>query len=546
MKKLFLAFWLLLLPVISLSNDTPVKFHLRHEADDRYNLQIAIADGWIVYGPKVSDIGIPLTITAKENIAQLVASFPESLEKQDKIGDEEFIYGYYEGELNIPLTITTAHEHAKLSVALGACSNVCIRVDHDIAFKAPGKAHTGCGLWYYLVLAIIGGLILNLMPCVLPVITLKILNILKYSSKNKKEVLQSLAAMVAGIFVSFFILAIITLTLKHYGHEFGWGFHFQNPKFIYFLCLIVILYASNLWGDFELSVPSSLNSSLPRGYGNISSSFFSGAFATLMATPCTAPFLTTAVSFALSGSALEIMVIYLGIALGFASPYILVMLFPGAIKYLPKPGKWLASLQKFFAILLIITAVWLLYILFGQLGATALSTLVGFLILIKFVITSHFTPRVRSLTLAVLIYLSFTLPFALAAIEASKQQEHLWEEFDPNKLEAYVHEGKIVFVDITANWCATCKFNKFFVLGRSDLMEFFQAHQVVLMRGDLTNPNPVVSDFMRKHNRHGIPFNLIYANHSMTPKVMPELFSKQDIENAIITLENMSVKEIAD
>lgn len=350
---------------------------------------------------------------------------------------------------------------------------------------SPVPAVETPNIWAMIVFALIGGLILNLMPCVLPVLALKSISFIKHGGGTPSGVRLSFLATSAGIIFSFLVMAAIIIQLKSIGMSVGWGVQFQNPLFLIFLIAILALFAMNLLGVFEIPLPRFLADRLSwtQGHGSLTKDFFSGAFATLLATPCTAPFLGTAVGFALASGAFEILAIFLALGVGLAAPFLLIAMFPKFATLLPKPGAWMENVRKFLGVLLAVTGLWLGYVLYNQ---------------------------------------------TLAPAHAEVQQENdKWEVFDEKKIPELVAQGKIVYVDVTADWCLTCQVNKKFVLDTPEIQAALNNGRVVKMKADWTKRDETIGAYLKSFMRYGIPFNVIYSQVSPQGVPLPELLSKE-------------------
>lgn len=406
-----------------------------------------------------------------------------------------------------------------------------------------------------LALALLGGLILNIMPCVLPVLSIKLLGAVKHGGRNSREVRQSFLASVGGILVFFLLLAGLTIAGKHAGQAVGWGFHFQSPQFLTFLTVLVLLFAANLLGWFEIRLPAWLNThiyevtdhGMLRHRHHLWGDFATGIFAALMATPCTAPFLGTAVGFALSRGEAEIFSIFMMLGLGLSLPYLVAALFPVLAMRLPKPGLWMIWVKKFMGLLLVLTAAWLLWVIAAQAhpviaaGVLALSILLGAVL--------HGGGRWRFLRRqGVVALISITVLVALMLLpnlqisryqdsvvmeETVQQQAVVWQMFDRSAIAPLVRDGKVVFVDVTADWCLTCKFNKLRVLNRKPVMTRLGQEDTVAMRADLTRPMPEIQDYLREYGRYGIPFNIVYGPAAPEGILLPELLDSDEVLHAI-------------
>jgi suppressor for copper-sensitivity B len=337
--------------------------------------------------------------------------------------------------------------------------------------------------WAMIIFALIGGLILNLMPCVLPVLAIKSLSFINHGGGTPAGVRLSFLATSAGILVSFFVMAACIIGLKQFGMSVGWGVQFQHPAFLIFLIVILVLLAANLWGFFEITLPRFLADRLSwtQGHGNLAKDFLYGAFATLLATPCTAPFLGTAVSFALAAGPREILAVFVALGVGLAAPFLMIAAFPKSATLLPHPGKWMVVLKRVLAALLFLTALWLGYVLSMQVG------------------------------------------------EKHGVQEARWIMFDETQITSSVSQGKIVFVDVTADWCLTCQANKRFVIDKADVQQALSNDRIILMKADWTKPDETIAAYLKKNMRYGIPFNVIYGPSAPQGVILPELLTQKAI-----------------
>ena len=388
-----------------------------------------------------------------------------------------------------------------------------------------------------LALAVLGGLILNLMPCVLPVLSLKVLGLISHGGGEHKTVRLSFLASAAGIIFSFLVLASVLILMKSGGASIGWGIQFQQPLFLIALALIVILFACNMWGFFEINLPTWLydvgeRSSHVHGLGG---HFMTGAFATLLATPCSAPFLGTAVGFALSQGTSEILMVFGALGVGLALPYLLIAAFPNVATRLPKPGQWMVTLRKILGLALLGTALWLVSVLMVQIGMNGAIVISGLLAAVIFVFA--FKGKFKRVTTPLVIGLfvaAFVVPSLVQKDEIDKQTaEKLWTKFDEAKISELVGQGQVVFVDVTAEWCITCQVNKNLVMYQGDAFEALSSEEVTPMKADWTNPDDVIAAYLASFKRYAIPFNAVYGPNAPEGIVLPELLSEDDVLDAI-------------
>lgn len=388
-----------------------------------------------------------------------------------------------------------------------------------------------------LAFGFMGGLVLNIMPCVLPVLSIKMFGILKNAGGKRIDVTKNLLVTALGIFISFLFFAILTIWLKAAGEVVGWGLHFQQPYFIIALVIVLTLFAANLWGLYEIRLPTFLGG-IGSKHEGLFGHFISGIFATILATPCTAPFLGVAIGFAVTQGASEILAIFMSMALGFAFPYLLFSACPAIITKLPRSGSWMIKVKKIMAALLALSAVWLIWVLSNQLGTIAAMVLFLLCIVkvIKLWAANHYeyVARFKIPLLAFIIILSFTVPVRISNnVPISKVQQDMWEEFKPEHINQLVGNGKIVFVDVTADWCLTCKVNKLAVLDRADIKEKFQSMGVVAMKADWTKRDTNIAEYLRKYKRAGIPFNVVYGPNAPEGIMLSELLSKKEVFEAL-------------
>ena len=396
-------------------------------------------------------------------------------------------------------------------------------------------------------LALLGGLILNLMPCVLPVLSLKLLSVVGHGGGDGRQVRLSFIASASGILVSFLGLAAALVALKMSGEVIGWGIQFQQPWFLVAMTLLVTLFACNLWGAFEVCLPAVIanlgeHASHVHGFGG---HFLQGVFATLLATPCSAPFLGTAVGFALARGSTEIFVVFAALGVGLALPYLVVAAQPGIVTQLPRPGPWMVRLRQVLGLALAGTGVWLLTVLTTVIGETgaAITGLVAItaggvlwlrrrptafdaaaLVALAAVVVPAWTPHTDDAT---------TLRQANAdAIEG------IWNEFDEAAIPRLVNSGKTVFVDVTADWCITCQVNKSFVLARGEVAERLRAESVVAMQADWTRPDETVSIYLARFGRYGIPFDVVYGPRTPAGIALPELLTEEAVLDALAAAGN--------
>ncbi len=416
-----------------------------------------------------------------------------------------------------------------------------------------------------LLIGFLGGLLLNVMPCVLPVLSLKIFSVLNKTQQSMQSVRVSFLGNIAGIFVTFFSFALIATLLSITGNYAGWGIHFQQPAFVYIMALVILVFAGSMMGWYKIDLPilartwmlKFLNKQETTSNDKKSkfiASLFEGMFATFLATPCSAPFLGTAIGFAFAAANYaSIFMIFFALAAGMSLPLIVFAIKPSYIRMLPKPGAWTQKIERILAIFLFLTALWLFWILSAQLPKISLllvsaSALLVILFLVFKQSNSTKLHKAGFISLCVAsICLITTLNLDNAIDDeqsSSSNQKYLdiniqTERFDIARVNQLVNEGKRVFVDVTAEWCISCIYNKEVVLNDPNVQLAMQAGDVVFMQADWTNPNPAIESYLASFGRYAIPFNVIYGPANKNGAVLPVLLS---VSNVIQALEQTRFK----
>jgi thiol:disulfide interchange protein len=424
----------------------------------------------------------------------------------------------------------------------------------SVAASSPPPAR---GVATFLFFGFLGGIILNLMPCVLPVISLKIFGFIQHAGQSRQKILRSGLAFAGGIFAWFIGLALLLIVLKAAGREVTWGgFQFTNPYFVLSLSVVVLVFALNLFGVFEISLPQTATRGLLRWTASEgeAGSFFQGVFATVLATPCTAPFLGTALGFAFTQSPAIILAMFIAIAAGMSAPYLLLCAQPAWLRFLPKPGPWMVQVKQFMGFLLLATLLFLLYVLGAQRGLDGAIWASCFLLIVSVACwmigaflgpTASAATRRLSILLLLVLLIGSGFYFIGEKFRASKVSSNPatagqlagdWQAFTPGRLQTELAEGHTVFVDFTAAWCLTCKFNEASVLESAAVREAFQQHGIVKLKADWTNGDPVITKLLQQFGRPGVPLYVVYRGKSEEPIVFPELLTKSIILNKLETI----------
>jgi thiol:disulfide interchange protein/DsbC/DsbD-like thiol-disulfide interchange protein len=419
------------------------------------------------------------------------------------------------------------------------------------ALAAPVGApagETGGSLALALVFALAGGLLLNLMPCVFPVLGIKVMGFVRHAHGDARALWMQGAVFSGGVLVSFLVLAGLLLALRAGGTELGWGFQLQSPAFVVLLSALFFLMALNLfgvfeWGGFAQSMTSNLSAQ-----GRYADAFLAGVLATLVATPCTAPFMGAAVGFTLAQPAAVSLAVFAMLGAGMALPVLALSFFPAALRKLPKPGPWMETFKQVMAFPLFATVVWLAWVLGAQAGNDAvLALLAGLLVLgIGAWVYGHWA---RSPSLARLV---FAAAFAVAGLwlawpgpgavpgearaAAAKPGEIAWQPWSPERLSELRAAGTPVFVDFTAAWCVTCQVNKRVALNRDEVVKALAARGVVALKADWTNHDPRITAALAELGRNALPVYALYVPGQAQPKLLPEVLTASLVVDEISKL----------
>ena len=342
----------------------------------------------------------------------------------------------------------------------------------------------------YVIISFLGGLLLNIMPCVLPVISLKLTSIIDKNEIEIEKVRKSFLITSSGIISSFILLAATLISLKYFGHSISWGMQFQNSYFLFLMSLVILAFGLNMLNVFEIYLPNKILNLLSiKHQGNVDD-FLRGFLTTLLATPCSAPFVGTAITFAFSESYLNMFSIFFFMSLGLAFPWLSIAIFPKTLSYLPSPGKWMMFVKYILGSGLLITSIWIFSIF--------------------------------------LTSLNYNINFSYQ----SQKDDHIitWEKGLANKL---AKDGQVALVDITADWCLTCKLNKYTIFNNKFLNEEIKKGNIKFIQADWTLPDQKILDFLGENGRYGIPFNIVHGPKKVNGIVLPEVISVQSLLRVI-------------
>lgn len=392
---------------------------------------------------------------------------------------------------------------------------------------------TGLSSWLAVAMAFIGGLILNVMPCVFPVLSLKILSLVQ----DRQRINLPLHGVIftLGVLLTMLVLAGVLIAVKSAGISVGWGFQLQSPIFVASLAVIFAAISVNLLGWFEFSGVRVSGGSYSNSLLNC---FATGVLAVVAASPCTAPFMGAALGYALTASIRESIFVFLALGLGMSLPWLVLSLFPVLTAWMPKPGAWMNVFRKLIAIPMLLTMIWLLWVLSQQVSFTALVLYIAAVISLcvclflygklQFSLLTAKLPIVLSAACAVLLFAAASSPL-FRQPDAAVQAADAWS---PQAVENALKAGKPVFVDFTASWCVTCQANKIAVLDREDIRKAFKQHGVVFLVADWTNQNPDITQALESFGRSGVPLYILYSPDGKTT-VLPELLTKNIVIEAL-------------
>jgi thiol:disulfide interchange protein len=523
-----------------------------------------IAEGWHIYATDPGDIGKPTQIdlqlppgfTAGEPHWPPAQKFEESGFKTNGYA-QRVVVSY---QITVP---STASGSVPITVKASwlACHDSCRpgKAEATVVLNVvatpsvvSGSSSSFTGLAYYLLMGVLGGMLLNLMPCVLPVVSLKILSFARQAGDDRKRILRLALAYAAGTLATFFLLSLVVIALQQFGVAVGWGFHFQSPLFVIGMASVVALMALSMFGVFHIAVYAGTaqlgNLSAKEGWKG---AFFTGVLATLLSTPCTAPFLGTALSFAFTQHWLVIVSIFLSIGVGLSAPYVVLSWQPAWLKLLPKPGEWMVRFKEAMGFAMLLTVVWLLSVLVAQCGASALLPAMLWLVTLAFCswlvgsfAPPHATTKQRRIVWLLTIALAvgagwFFVPAsvqratAIAGATTAGVTAH-GEAYSPEALQRHLDAGRVVLLDFTAQWCLTCQVYEQTVLASAEVQGAMQANNAVVLRCDWTDGDPAITKLLQEFQRSGVPLYVVYSPHRpKSPHVLPDLLTRALVVEAL-------------
>jgi thiol:disulfide interchange protein len=534
------------------------------------NVQLDIAPGWHIYGENPGEVGVPTRITwpqAMPGLAISDMSWPTP-SRFETAGIESW---GYESSVTFPFLVTLPEALSVgdrvpfvAEIRWLACADLCIpgsatvtgslligadmvpnpRFSEILGESKPVSTTTGAPLlWVMILSAFVGGLILNVMPCVFPVLSLKLFQLLPKSTEavddvqRKKVTLRhDVLAYASGIMVSFWVMAMVLLILRQTLGVVGWGIQLQYPVVVFGLMILFFVLALNFFGVFEIGLSAQKLGQLSGSHAK--REFLSGVLIVLVATPCTAPFLGAAIGFALSQAAWVTLLVLTAMGLGLASPMVIVAFFPGLLRGLPKPGPWMVTVRQLLGFPMLASVIWLLWVLLQQWGEAQMVPLLGVLlgaaVLLWFVGVCQHRGRFRlgAIVLFLVIVLSGLAYRGLVpdAGVSRAYAESAFVPFSETTLQQALAAGRPVFVDVTAAWCLTCQVNKKTVLETEAAQAFFSQNDVLLLVADWTAQDDAITQYLASFGRSGVPMYVYYAP-GKAPVVLPELLRMAVLED---------------
>jgi len=497
-----------------------IKFFPFTENNGPQNAEIIVKED-AQYSPMMV-VAIP--ITHHQNVASLDLKGILGIDIKDSKGKiTKYAYA-----IDLPLVFTSAaidQDHLPQS----ADSNQSLPYPIQIAFM--------------FLLAFAGGIILNIMPCVLPVISLKIISFVQHSQDSKGQTFKLGLWFALGILISMWGLTAATLAVQFAGHQIGWGFQFQSPAYVLAMITLCLLITLNLFGVFEvLFFPTASTMQLAQKSG-VSGAFFNGVLAVVLATPCTAPFMGAALGFAFVQPAWVIILIFTAIGLGLATPYVILSAFPSLLKFLPKPGAWMNTAKQFLGFPMLATAIWLIWVFNAQQGRDATTLVLFFLLVVSFGFWIYgkfqVTGKQSGFLIALLITLVGFLTLVIPALKTNPEKpgENTVSsslKWSPQRVQEALKNGQAVFVDFTADWCLSCKVNERAVLKTEEIQDLFKDKDVLFLIADWTSYNPQITATLKEFGRSGVPLYLYYPPGLSQPVILPEVLTKEILRKTIL------------
>jgi thiol:disulfide interchange protein/DsbC/DsbD-like thiol-disulfide interchange protein len=442
-----------------------------------------------------------------------------------------------------PAAIDPALLHAATVAAAATPASATAQPAVPVQQESEEQGHT---LWGISGLAFLGGILLNLMPCVFPVLFLKGLALVRSGHEEQETLRRHGFVYAAGIIVSFWILVGVLLSLRAAGAVLGWGFQFQSPVFLEWMAAFLFFLGLSLAGQFDLGLSlTSAGGTLATKQG-YAGSFFTGVLAVIVATPCTGPFMAAAIGYALSQPALVTFVVFTSLALGLAAPYVVLTFQPAWTHILPRPGAWMDVLKQATSVPIFAFVIWLAWVLAQAYGAALLATLLVCFLLLAIAgwflgrwQTRRWATVVAAALVLVVAFLGYYAPHVFAGEKqssATSSRGGIWETWSPDAVRRYSESGRPVFVDFTAGWCLSCQVNERVALDRPEVQEAFRQNHVALLRADWTRHDEAITAALTALGRDGVPAYALYRPGENSPQLLPQVLTPGIVLNALAQL----------
>jgi len=531
------------------------------KAGDTLYLKVTVPQGWKINSNHVpEDFLVPSRVEAiAKGITFDSIQWPKPIVEHNELLNMDLLL--LRDSFTVALPIKSIADNynpydAKLKFTYQACSKICLAPKTiEISFnqvwqkkKAELEAREKSSLPIYILLAFLGGLLLNAMPCVLPILFLKIFDLVKKTGESKRNMLKWGFTTASGIWFSFFAIALIISGLRLTGNAVGWGFQFQHPAYTAAMVLCLAIFTLNLWGVFEIWMPGNVLNVWEKRTkeGGFRGAFAYGILLVLLSTPCSAPFLGTAIGFAFTATTFELFAVFAAVAIGLSFPYIILSVFPQWTKKLPRPGDWMLILKQFLGFPLLLTVTWLFWIFYRQTGAESAMRLglllctAGFFAWLSGILAKPGKPWLRFVLLWLVFILIYVFSWKLwiepqirnMSSEEVAYENSEWVIFSQKKLDSLQSKGIAVWVNGAAEWCITCKMNEKVVFENEKVKELFEKKGIVKMRADYTNSNSEALMFFEKYGREGVPFDL-FLNSRGEAFLLPELLTVDGVIEAL-------------
>ena len=397
-------------------------------------------------------------------------------------------------------------------------------IDEQVSLQKSVQ-QSGISLLTAIIFALIGGLILNLMPCVLPVIALKALSLVKNANESRSSVTMNASAYVFGVILTFMVIASLLISFKNAGELIGWGYQLQSPFIVTLLCLLIFSIGLILVANIDIFSSAGKLERFNKGSGLVNS-FLTGTLSVIVASPCTAPFMGAALGFALIQPDIYSYLVFLSLAVGFALPYFLIAIFPSLVNFLPKPGQWMESLKQLFGFMMFGAAIWLLWVLANQVDANSLLIVMVGLFLSGFILwlqKINFKHLIKTVLILVFVYGYSLGNWDFKENVGTKDNDSVaWSlerEIDLRD------DNKSYFINFTAAWCITCQVNEA-VAFTDNVMEVFDNKDITYLKADWTNRNATIAKELEKYNRSGLPVYIYWNKNLDEPMVLNELLTE--------------------